>query len=70
MDNQFIRRSNSLTDVNFTQAFHSETQAPLEGAEGFGCPWLAPFCDSHCMSKGYRGGRCAGGWRQNCVCYY
>ena len=32
---KFIRRSNNLTDVSFTQALHSETQAPLEGAEGY-----------------------------------
>ena len=29
---KFIRRHSSLTDVSFTQALHSETQAPLEGA--------------------------------------
>ena len=28
---KFIRRSNNLTDVSFTQALHSETQAPPRG---------------------------------------
>lgn len=55
--NQFIRRSSSLTDVSFAQALHSETRAPLEGAEGFGCPDEYK-CNRHCQSVGYRGGYC------------
>ena len=34
---KFIRRSSSLAAVSFEHALRSETQAPLEGAEGFGC---------------------------------
>ena len=48
---KFIRRRSSLTDVSFTQALHSETQAPLEGAESYGCHVLFnnPYeCNEHC----------------------
>ena len=66
---QFIRRSSSLADVNFSQALHSETRAPLEGAEGHGCPneWS---CDSQCRAMGYRGGYCDfWTFRMVCRCY-
>ncbi|CED90094.1 MAG: actinodefensin [Actinomyces succiniciruminis] len=65
----FIRRSSSLDAVSFEQALRSETHAPLEGAEGFGCPFSERSCDTHCMTKGYRGGYCKGAVRQTCVCY-
>ena len=61
---KFIRRRSSLTDVSFTQALHSETQAPLEGAENYGCFFIYsnPYeCHNHCRSVGYRGGSCAPG---------
>ena len=67
---KFIRRRSSLTDVSFTQALHSETQAPLEGAEGYGCYFFFsnPYeCHNHCRSVGYRGGYC--NWRTICTCY-
>ena len=67
---KFIRRRSSLTDVSFTQALHSETQAPLEGAEGYGCHVLFnnPYeCSEHCRYVGYRGGYCNG--RTICTCY-
>lgn len=66
---KFIRRSSSLADVSFGQALRSETQVPLEGVEGFGCPFNAGTCDDHCSNKGYRGGYCKGALRQTCVCY-
>jgi len=69
MDNQFIRRSNSLTDVNFTQAFHSETQAPIEGAEGVSCPSAEYVCNNHCRNIGYRGGYCGSLFNLHCHCY-
>ena len=65
---QFIRRSSSLADVNFSQALHSETRAPLEGAEGFGCPDRPWLCSGHCRANGYRWGECDWfGYR--CHCY-
>ena len=68
---KFIRRRSSLTDVSFTQALHSETQSPLEGAEGYGCHALFnnPYeCNEHCRYVGYRGGYC-GNWGTVCTCY-
>ena len=35
---KFTRRTAPLSDTDFNQAISSETQAPIEGAEGFGCP--------------------------------
>ena len=66
---KFIRRSSSLTDVSFTQALHSETQSPLEGAEGYDChPFSSDYgCTEHCRYVGYRGGYCA--WGIVCTCY-
>ena len=69
---KFIRRSNNLTDVSFTQALHSETQAPLEGAEGYGCYFFFsnPYeCSEHCRYVGYRGGYCGGILKTSCRCY-
>ena len=67
---KFIRRRSSLTDGNFTQALHSETQAPLEGAEGFGCHFFFSnphVCSEHCRDIGYQNGYCA--WKAICTCY-
>lgn len=65
---KFIRRRSSLTDVNFTQALHSETQAPLEGTEAYGClPFSSDYqCTEHCRYVGFRGGYC--NWF-TCTCY-
>ena len=67
--NQFIRRNSSLVDVDFTRVLHSETRAPLEGAENFGCQFFGPdyLCDRNCRSRGYSGGYCA--WKIVCRCY-
>ncbi|WP_366181115.1 actinodefensin [Actinomyces timonensis] len=66
---KFIRRSSSLAAVSFERALRSESQAPLEGAEGFGCP-NEYKCNNHCKSVGYRGGYCDF-WtlRLRCTCY-
>lgn len=40
--NQFIRRNSSLVDVDFARVLRSETRAPLEGAESFGCQPFGP----------------------------
>lgn len=67
---KFIRRSSSLAAVSFEQAIQSETQVPLEGAEGFGCNLITsnPYqCSNHCKSVGYRGGYCK--LRTVCTCY-
>ena len=66
---KFIRRRSSLTDVSFTQALHSETQSPLEGAEGYDChPFSSDYgCTEHCRYVGYRAGYCA--WGFVCTCY-
>ena len=65
---KFIRRRSSLTDVNFTQALHSETQAPLEGTEAYGClPFSSNYqCTEHCRYVRFRGGYC--NWF-TCTCY-
>ena len=65
---KFIRRRSSLTDVSFTQALHSETQSPLEGAEGYDChPFSSDYgCTEHCRYVGYRGGYWA--WGFFCTC--
>ena len=66
---KFTRRTASLSDSDFKQAISSETQAPIEGAEGFGCP-NEYRCNAHCQSVGYQGGYCDF-WtaRQRCTCY-
>ena len=66
---KFTRRTASLSDSDFKQAISSETQAPIEGAEGFGCP-NEYRCNAHCQSVGYQGGYCDfwTGWRR-CTCY-
>ena len=64
---KFTRRTANLVDAD--KALNAETHAPIEGAEGFGCPFNAYECDRHCMSKGYTGGNCRGKFRQTCHCY-
>ncbi len=67
---KFIRRSSSLVAVSFDQALRSETQAPLEGAEGYGCHLVFnnPYqCHEHCKSVGYQGGYCKN--KAVCTCY-
>ena len=56
--NQFIRRNSSLVDVDFARVLRSETRAPLEGAESFGCQPFGPdyLCDMNCRYRGYSGG--------------
>ncbi len=67
---KFTRRTAPLSDADFKQAISSETQAPIEGAEGFGCPGDENTCHAHCQSVGYRGGYCDF-WtaRRRCTCY-
>lgn len=68
--NTFIRRRSSLADVSFDRALRSETRAPLEGVEGFGCHLIFnnPYqCHEHCKSVGYRGGYCKN--KIVCTCY-
>ena len=67
---KFTRRTAPLSDADFKQAVSSETQAPIEGAEGFGCPNDEYTCNAHCQRVGYRGGYCDfwTGWRR-CTCY-
>ena len=67
--NQFIRRNSSLVDVDFARVLRSETRAPLEGAESFGCQPFGPdyLCDMNCRYRGYSGGYCA--WKVGCRCY-
>ncbi len=66
---KFIRRSSSLAAVSFEHALRSETQAPLEGAEGFGCP-NRNSCDGHCRANGFRLGVCDSLLNWRCHCYY
>ena len=67
---KFTRRTAPLSDTDFNQAISSETQAPIEGAEGFGCPNDEYACNAHCRSVGYRGGYCTiwSAWNR-CTCY-
>ena len=55
---KFTRRTTTLSDSDFSQAVSSETQAPIEGAEGIGCPGAEYGCNKRCRSIGYRGGYC------------
>ncbi|RJF41982.1 arthropod defensin [Actinomyces sp. 2119] len=67
---QFIRRTTALAGADFTQALRSETHAPTEGGEPFGCPFNSFTCHRHCKSiPGYRGGYCKGRLNQTCKCY-
>ena len=67
---KFARRTAPLSDADSAQAISSETQAPIEGAEGFGCPNDEYACNAHCRSVGYRGGYCTiwSAWNR-CTCY-
>ena len=56
---QFIRRTNTLTDVSFSDALHSENRMPLESAEGIRI----------CTGQGYNGGYCHGIANAICKCY-
>ncbi|CED90093.1 MAG: actinodefensin [Actinomyces succiniciruminis] len=67
---KFIRRSSSLDAVSFEQALKSETHVPLEGAEGFGCPFRPGDCYKYCRSKGFRVGVCDSLANMRCHCYY
>ncbi|WP_127842649.1 actinodefensin [Actinomyces wuliandei] len=67
----FIRRTTALAGADFTQALRSETHAPTEGAEDFGC---GPFvgngkCRRHCRNTGRRDGYCMGMFKQTCKCH-
>ncbi|WP_083313538.1 actinodefensin, partial [Actinomyces sp. HMSC075C01] len=46
-----------------------ETQAPIEGAEGIGCPGAEYGCNKRCRSIGYRGGYCGSLFNLRCHCY-
>ena len=56
---QFIRRTNTLTDVSFSDALNSENRMPLESAEG-PCPFWEGTCIRICRGQGYNGGYCHG----------
>lgn len=64
---KFTRRATPLSDASFNQAVSFETQAPIDGAEGFSCPGSEYHCNNRCRSLGYRGGYC-GSWL-NLHCY-
>ena len=66
---KFTRRTASLSDSDFKQAISSETHAPIEGAEGFGCP-DAYRCNAHCQNNGFAKGRCDSVFALRCHCYY
>lgn len=66
---KFTRRTTDLTTNEVDGSINAETRTPLEDAEGFGCPWNAYQCHSHCRSVGRRGGYCRGFFRQTCACY-
>ncbi|RJF41981.1 arthropod defensin [Actinomyces sp. 2119] len=67
----FIRRTTTLAGADFTQALRSETHAPTEGAEPFGCPALEFVCNRHCRSiaRNYYKGKCVGMFKQTCKCF-
>lgn len=65
---QFIRRTNTLTDVSFSDALNSENRMPLEGAEG-PCPFWEGTCIRICRGQGYNGGYCHGFANAICKCY-
>ncbi|MGO4045597.1 actinodefensin [Actinomyces johnsonii] len=65
---KFARRTAPLSDADSAQAISSETQAPIEGAEGFGCP-NEYSCNAHCRGNGFRGGYCDSWFRRRCHCY-
>ena len=66
---KFTRRTTTLSDSDFNQAVSSETQAPIEGAEGFSCPSAEYVCNNHCRNIGYRGGYCGSLFNLRCHCY-
>ena len=66
---KFTRRTAPLSDADFKQAVSSETQAPIEGTEGFSCPGAEYACNAHCRSIGYRGGYCGSWLTLRCRCY-
>lgn len=66
---RFTRRSALLSDASFNQAVSSETQAPIEGAEGFSCPGAEYACNNRCRSIGYKGGYCGSWLNLQCRCY-
>ena len=66
---KFTRRTTTLSDSGFSQAVSSETQAPIEDAEGFSCPGAEYACNNRCHNKGYRGGYCGSWLNLQCRCY-
>ena len=66
---KFTRLTADLAANELGDDINAETRTPLEDAEGFGCPFNAYQCHSHCLSIGRRGGYCRGLVRQTCVCY-
>lgn len=66
---KFTRRTASLSDSDFKQAISSETHAPIEGAEGFGCPDESR-CNAHCQNNGFDRGRCDTIFALRCHCSY
>ena len=66
---KFTRRTTTLSDSDFNQAVSSETQAPIEGAEGFSYPSAEYVCNNHCRNIGYRGGYCGSLFNLHCHCY-
>ena len=66
---KFTRRTASLSDSDFKQALSSETHAPIEGAEGFGCPDESR-CNAHCQNNGFDRGRCDTIFALRCHCSY
>ncbi|EHM92358.1 hypothetical protein HMPREF0975_02295 [Actinomyces sp. oral taxon 849 str. F0330] len=65
---QFIRRTSTLTDISFSDALHSESHMPLEGAEG-PCPHNETKCGEVCRGMGYTGGYCHSWFNLICKCY-
>ena len=66
---KFTRRTTTLSDSDFSQAVSSETQAPIEGTEGHGCPTDWYRCDRDCRAMGYRGGYCDSFFNLRCHCF-
>ena len=66
---KFTRRTTTLSDSDFSQAVSSETQAPIEGTEGHGCPTDWYRCDRDCRAMGYRGGYCDSLFNLRCHCF-
>ena len=66
---KFTRRTTTLSDSDFSQAVSSETQTPIEDAEGFSCPGAEYACNNRCRNKGYRGGYCGSWLNLQCRCY-